>query len=52
MVETVPEDLNTQPGYFEVEFALPQHMEEASDASSSDEESKPEDNAAVIAASG
>ena len=52
VVETVPEDPNTQPGYFEVELAPPQQMEEASDASSSDKESKPEDNAAVFAASG
>ena len=34
VVETVPEEQNTQPGYFEVECAPPQQTEEASDASS------------------
>ena len=53
MVETVPEEQNTQREYFEVEYAPPQQMEEASDASSSsDEKSDSEGNAAVFAASG
>ena len=54
MVETVPEEQNVQPGYFEVELAPPPHMKEASDSSSSssDKDSNSEDNAAVFAASG
>ena len=54
VVETMPEEHNTQSGYFEVKYAPPQQMEEASDASSSssDEESNSESNAAVFAASG
>ena len=49
----MPEEQNVQPGQFKVEYAPQQHMEEASDVSSSSiENSNSEGNASVFAASG